>query len=257
MDGPTQHSSQVAPADEAPTLSQWQRVSSIFLEPSKTFEEIRRGHTSWWLPFLLFIVVGTGLWTTVTYKVGWDQVAANTIHLSPKMADQIDQMPAEQQATVMKKAGAGQKWFWACAPVGLLLLNLIFSAILLGTINFGFGGRATFGKVFAVSWYAGIPALLKLLLGIAGLVAGVTPEAFLPQNPAGTNLGFYVAPPDISTAVWSLCTSLDFITIWVLVLFSIGLAKVAGTKRSTGFYAVFGWWVLSLLLGAGAAVVRG
>lgn len=257
MDDPALHSSEAVPAVEAPTLSQLQRVSSIFLEPTKTFEEIRRGHTSWWLPFLLFIVVGTGLWTTVTYKVGWDQVAANSVHLSQKATDQIDQMPAEQQATVMKRAGVWQKWIWAFAPVGLLLMNLIYSAILLGTINFGFGGRATFGKVFAVSWYAGIPGLLKLLLGIAGLVAGVTPEAFLPQNPAGTNLGFYVAPPDISTALWSLCTSLDFLTIWTLVLFSIGLAKVAGTKRSTGFYAVFGWWVLSLLVSVGAAALRG
>lgn len=242
---------------EAPPLSQLERVSSIFLEPSKTFEQIRLGRTSWWLPFVLFIVFGTGLWTAVTYKVGWDQVATNAIHMNQKLADRIDQLPPDQQATAMKRAGIWQKWIWAGAPAGLLLMNLIFSAILLGTINFGFGGQATFGKVFAVSWYAGIPGLIKLLLGTAGLLAGVTPEGFLPQNPAGTNLGFYIAPPDISMALWSLCTALDFITIWTLVLFSIGLAKVAGTKRSTGFFAVFGWWVLSLLLGAGMAAIRG
>lgn len=242
-------------APGGPGLSQWQRVSSIFLEPSKTFDEIRLGRTSWWPPFLLFIVIGTGLWTTVTYKVGWDQVAVNSVQSNPRQADRFNQLTPEQQATIMKKAAVWQKWIWALAPAGVLLLNLIGSAIMLGTINFGFGGRATFGKVFAVSWYAGIPGLIKLLLGVAGLLAGVTPEAFLPQNPAGTNLGFYIAPPDISTAVWSLCTSLDFITIWTLVLFSIGLAKVAGTRRSTGFYAVFGWWILGLLVGVGVAAI--
>lgn len=247
--------SAAASASEMPVLNQWQRVGSIFLEPSKTFEQIRLGQTSWWLPFVLFIVVGTGLWTTVTYKVGWEQVATNAIHVSPKQEARMEQQTPEQQATQKRIAGIVQSWIWGLAPVGVLLLNLIGSAIMLGTINFGFGGRATFGKVFAVSWYAGLPGLIKLMLGTAGLLAGLTPEGFLPQNPAGTNLGFYVAPPDVSMGVWSLLTSLDFITIWTLVLFSIGLAKVAGTKRSTGFYAVFGWWVLGLLLGAGVAAI--
>jgi hypothetical protein len=240
---------------EAPALSQWQRVSSIFLEPSKTFEQIRLGRTSWWLPFVLFIVVGSGLWATVTYKVGWEQVATNAIHVSPKQEARMEQQTPEQQATQKRIAGIVQSWIWGLAPVGVLLMNLIGSAIMLGTINFGFGGRATFGKVFAVSWYAGLPGLIKLLLGTVGLLAGVTPEGFLPQNPAGTNLGFYIAPPDVSMGVWSLLTSMDFIMIWTLVLFSIGLAKVAGTKRSTGFYAVFGWWVLSIVLGTAVAAI--
>jgi hypothetical protein len=137
----------------------------------------------------------------------------------------------------------------------VLLLNLIGAAILLGTINFGFGGRATYGKVLAVSWYAGLPGLVKLALGAAGLWAGLAPESFLPQNAAGTNLGFYLTPPEVPMALWSLYSALDILTIWTLVLFSIGLAKVAGTKTSTGFYAVFGWWVLSLVFGVGMAAI--
>ncbi|MDR3750521.1 MAG: YIP1 family protein [Terracidiphilus sp.] len=236
-------------------LSQLQRISNMFLEPSKTFEDIKLGNKSWWLPFLLFVLVGTGLWATVTVKVGWDQVVVNSMQMNPKQAAQLDRLTPEQQATQKRIATIAQTWIWALAPAGVLLLNLIAAGILLATINFGFGGRATFGKVLAVSWYAGLPGLVKLALGTAGLWAGLTPESFLPQNPAGTNLGFYLTPPDVSTVLWSLCSALDILTIWTLVLFSIGLAKVAGTKTSTGFYAVFGWWVLSLLVGVGMAAI--
>jgi hypothetical protein len=36
---------------------------------------------------------------------------------------------------------------------------------------------------------------------------------------------------------------------------SIGVATVAGTKRSTGYMVVFGWWILLLLIGVGVAAL--
>jgi hypothetical protein len=243
------------PAPQGPGLSQLERLTNIFLAPSKTFEDIHRGNKSWWLPFLLFVLIGTGLWATVTVKVTWGQVVQNSLHLSPKQAEQLDKLTPEQQATQMKVGAIIQEVLWALAPVWVLVLNLIGAGILLGTINFGFAGRATFGKVFAVSWYAGLPGLIKLALGAAGLWAGMAPESFLPQNPAGTNLGFYLTPPDTPMVLFSIYAALDILTIWTLVLFSIGLAKVAGTKTSNGYMAVFGWWIVSLLVGVGIAAI--
>ncbi len=50
---------EVQPAAEpAPSLSQLQRVTSIFTAPSKTFEDIKRGNKSWWLPFIMLVIVG-------------------------------------------------------------------------------------------------------------------------------------------------------------------------------------------------------
>jgi hypothetical protein len=141
------------------------------------------------------------------------------------------------------------------APVGVLLLDLIGAGILLGTINFVFGGRATFGSVLAVVWYGGLPGLVKLILGAIGLFAGVAPESFLPANPAGTNLGYYLSPLDTNMFIYSLATGVDVIVIWSLALTAIGLSTVAGTKRSSGFIAVFGWWVIGTLFGAGMAAL--
>jgi hypothetical protein len=246
---------QVQPAAQAaPGLSQWQRITNTFVAPSKTFEDINRGNKSWWLPFVLFIVIGTALYASVAIKVGWPQVVDNALRISPKQAEQLDKLTPEQRATQAKIGATIQSVIWALGPVWVLVLNLIGAGILLATINFGFGGKATFGKVFALSWYAGLPGLIKLALGIVGLWAGLAPESFMPGNPAGTNLGFYLMPPEVPTALWSIYTALDITAIWALILFAKGLAKVAGTKPTAGYIAVFGWWFIGLLVQIGSAV---
>ncbi len=238
-------------AGQAPGLTQWQRLVDVFTAPSKTFEDIKRGNKSWWLPFLLFVVIGTALWFTVSSKVTWETVADNGLRMSPKQAERLESLPADQQATQKRIAAAVQKYLWLCAPIAVLVMDLIAAAVLLATINFGFGGRATFGKVLAVVWYAGLPGLIKLLIGLIGLFAGVAPESFFPSNPAGTNIGYYLSPVDTNKILYTLAVGIDPITIWSLVLTGIGLAIVAGKKRSDGYIAVFGWWALLLITSAG------
>ena len=41
------------------------------------------------------------------------------------------------------------------------------------------------------------------------------------------------------------------------MLVGIGLAIVAGVKRSSGYIAVFGWWAIVVLVGAGWSAVMG
>jgi hypothetical protein len=244
-----------AAAPEGARLTQWQRVAYTFSAPSKTFEDIKRGNRSWWLPLILFVIVGTALWGSATAKVGWRQVEENGLRIAPKQAERLQQLPPEQVETQMKVGAIVQEVLWIMGPVWVLLMNLIAAGVLMGTINFGFGGRAKFGEVLAVSWYAGLPGLIKLALGAVSLWVGLAPESFLPGNPAGTNPGYYFSPTEISLVLWAVLTALDVTFIWTLVLFAKGLAKVAGTKPATGYYAVFGWWVILLLIQLGSTAI--
>ena len=232
-------------------LTQVQRVIYTFTAPSKTFSDIKRS-TSWWLPFVLSAVFGYAFFATVQAKVGWEQVTENSIRQNPKQAEQMDKLPADQRATQMKIAAVVTEGIFAAIPVIALIAQAVIAGVLLATINFGFGGKATFWEVFAVSWYAGLPGLIKVVLGIAALLAGLAPESFNSRNFSGTNIGYYL-PPETSKALLALATSLDVVTIWSLALSAIGLAIVARTKRSSGYIAVFGWWILIVLSGAGWA----
>ena len=239
-------------ADVAPSLSQGERLIDTFTAPSKTFEDIKRGNRSWWLPFIIMALFGYIFFAAVNTKVGMRQVSENQIKLSPKTEDQMSQLTPEQREQRMKISTAITQGVFLAGPIFLLIMGAIISLVMMGTINFGFGGRAKFGSVFAVWMYAMLPSCIKTLLGIVVLFAGSAPESFNIKNFAPTNLGAFL-PTDINPGLYSLATSLDFITIWTLVLVGIGVAKVAGVKRSSGYIAAFGWWALIVVVGAGLA----
>ena len=70
-------------------------------------------------------------------------------------------------------------------------------------------------------------------------------------------MGAFLPVMETNHAVYALATSLDIVSIWCMVLMSIGLATVAGVKRSSGYIAVFGWWVIIVLIGVGFAAIQG
>jgi len=98
---------------------------------------------------------------------------------------------------------------------------------------------------------------VKALLGAIVIYAGMAPESFNIKNFAPTNVGAFLDPVETNKALYTLATALDAVTIWTLVLMSIGVAIVAGTKRSAGYITVFGWWALFVLIGVGWAAAMG
>jgi hypothetical protein len=242
-----------------PGLTQCERVSNTFTAPSKTFNDIAAGNKSWWLPFLITALFGYLLFAAVATQVSWKTVYENEQRNLPEFAQKMmENMSPEQKAKADQSGPRSKEITWALAPFGLLLLDVIGAGLLLATINFGFGGKASFGKILTVELYAGLVQWpVRFILGAAALFAGAAPEAFNPQNPAGTNLGYFLSMQDTPRILYVLATNIDVTTIWSLVLTSIGLAAVAGTKRSAGYIAVFGWWVLGLLVSVAMAAMMG
>jgi hypothetical protein len=246
-----------AAAPEAPGLSQWQRVTSTFTSPSKTFEDIKRGNRSWWLPFVIYALIGYIFFAAVDLKIGMQQVVDNQIHLNPKQEEAMAQAPPAQRETQMKVSLYITEGVFIAGPVFVLIVAAIVSLVLWGTINFVFGGKASFWSVFAVWYFANLPALIKSLLGVIVIYAGAAPESFNIKNFAPTNLGAFLNPLDTNTALYAFASSMDVITIWTLVLMGIGIATVAGVKRGSGYIAVFGWWAVIVLMGVGWAAAFG
>jgi hypothetical protein len=240
-------------AGATPGLSQWQRVSNTFTAPSQTFEDIRRGNKSWWLPFLIIALTGYVLFAAITLKVGWAQVAENTIRADAKATERMEKVPADQRAVAMNFTKYSMEGGFAAGPIMVLAVFAICTLVLWPTINFVFGGKATFGGVFCVWMYASLPGIFKSLLGAIVLYAGAAPESFNIANFAPTSVGAFLAQQETNAALYKLASALDVTTIWSLVLLGIGLAAVAGVKRSSGYIAVFGWWALIVLLGVGWA----
>ena len=134
-------------ADASATgLNQWQRVANTFAAPSKTFEDIKRGNRSWWLPLILLALSGYILFGVISYNIGMQQMVDNQMRMNPKAQVRTEQMTPEQRARVSKVSlEFTQGVFWVTPVIGIAGAALV-SMVLLVTVNFGFGGRAKYGR---------------------------------------------------------------------------------------------------------------
>ena len=245
----------IQPEASTKPLSQAERVVDTFIAPSKTFTDILRS-SSWWLPWLIGAVVSLGLAMAIQQKIGWDKVYDNMLHQNATQMHRMEQLQPDQLARAKQMGATFTKiGFWA-SPALALLFVLVIAAVLLGTVNFGFGGRARFSQVFAVVMYGGLPLSIKALLGIVAIYAGVDPDSFNLNNYVGTNIGYYLSP-DVPKVLMAFATSLDLFTIWMVVLLTIGCAITGRISRGKAAGAVFGWWILTILFRVGAAAIAG
>jgi Yip1 domain len=234
-------------AQTAAPMSQVERVVDTFIAPSKTFNDILRD-SSWWLPWLLGVLVTLGFGVAIQQKIGWDKTYNNILlQASQAQQDRLAQLPADQQARQRAIGAAFVKYIFWGTPVLGLLFAAIAAAVLLATLNFGLGGNATFGRMFALWMYGTLPFVIQGILGIIAIFAGLDADSFNLKNPIGTNIGYFL-PQDLPKWLIALGTSIDVLTIWVLILLTLGCAIVGKTKRSTAAVAVWGWWILITLV---------
>ena len=236
---------------EPAPLSEGQRLTDTFFAPSKTFTDLRR-NASWWAPFLIIAIVSLMFVYVVDQKVGFRKVAENQIQSQPKQADRIERLPADQRQKVMQQQVTYTRIISYAFFVLILLWFAIVAAVLLATLKLGASADVKYKTLFALVIYASVPGLLKSLLAILSLLAGVSSDGFTFQNPIATNPGYFI-DPTASPVLYSLLTRLDIFTIWTLALTAIGITCISKVKRGTAFAVVFGWFGVVVLIGVGFA----
>jgi len=232
-------------------LTQWQRVANTFTAPSKTFDDIKQGNKSWWLPFLISIAFVYVFFAAVTVRVGWDQVAQNAIHLNPKAEAKLDQAPPEQRAMSLKFTQYAMEGGLAASPIIAIAGTAIAAVVLLGTINFVLAEEPSSGAYSPCGCSRGcrelsIPAGNSRHFRRAG--TGVVQHGELCAHQRGR----FLNAQDVGPALYRLATAVDVISIWTMIL-AAWAGAVAGVKRSSGYLAVFGWWAILTLVGVGFA----
>ena len=236
-----------------PGLSEPQRLVNTFIAPSKTFTDIRR-NASWWIPLLLISIFSVAFFVMIDKKVGFDQVARNMLENS-KTIQQLD--PAQQQLAYSRTA-VGLRIGEYAAPIFILLYVLVIAAVLMATFNFMMDAQVSFSQSMAIVMYGWLPGILSAILAMLALAFGDA-EGFRMENPIGTNPAHFMDPATTSKFVYTMLTSVDLISIWMIVLIGLGFALNAKKKISTGsaITTVAVWYFIVKLCGAGLAALRG
>ncbi|MGA8432174.1 MAG: YIP1 family protein [Candidatus Sulfotelmatobacter sp.] len=236
---------------EVVPLSQAARIIDTFIAPSKTFTDLRRS-AAWWAPFFLMAIISTVFVYTVGQKIGFRKVMENQMQAQPKQQERLEQLPPDQREERMVGGAKFTAIISYAFPAITLLIWLMIAAVMYATFRFAAGADVSFKVSLAIVIYAALPLMLKSLLAMISVAAGMSPDSFSFQNPVATNPGYFMSPAN-GVFLYSVATGIDIFMIWTLALTAIGFTCVSKVKTGTSYAIVFGWWLVFTLIGASLA----
>jgi hypothetical protein len=237
-----------APTPQPAGLSEGARLVNTFIAPSKTFNDLRR-NAAWWAPFLLMIVVSSAMVYTAGQKIGFRKIMENQMQAQPKAQERLEKLPADQRERQMEQGAKVTQIISYVFPIITLVIWLVIATALFATFKLAAGADVSFKVSLAIVVYSALPLMLKTLLALVSIVAGMSPDSFSFQNPVATNPGYFMSPAG-NVFLFGVASALDIFMIWTLVLTAIGFTCVSKVKSGTAYAIVFGWWAVFTLAGA-------
>lgn len=208
---------------EEPQMSELATLGNIFMEPGRTFEDLRR-KPRFILAGIIIVLLTTAFAFGLYYKVG-DEGTRRFI------AEQMDKSPQTAQLSAEQKAGAIQMQMTISTVVRYVLPVIIIITLLLGGLFYWLGAKAfggTGGYLHGVSvWiYSMFPAaVIGMLANFVILFFKSADEIDLAASQRGVvqaNLGFLFGK-DTSPVLVTLISVFDLFAIWGWVLAAIVL----------------------------------
>jgi hypothetical protein len=241
------------PADaDTPAQSFPQRLLGVFISPGETFEDVAR-RPGFWAPLITIVVGALAVIETMLWKIGLERIARMQLEQSGQASrmspDQIDQA----LRLAVRVGGITTRVFGILGPPIVLLIIAGLGLLILNPI---LGAQAKFKTVFSLVCYADLVSLLGSLMAVAMILFG-DPEQFNVENPVPSNVGFFLNPREVSKPLYSLASSADILTIWLLILLGVGLSKATGgkVKPLPIFLLYVGIWLVWVLGKAGLKLI--
>ena len=224
-------------------MGEFSRLTGVFFDPKKTFEDIAKRPT-WLIPVLLLIIAGLAVSVTISQRVGWERIVQQSMDTSSR----AQQMTPEQR---QQAVAMGVKIASIMAYTGVIFVPVIFvimAGVLLGVASGIFSAGVRFKQVFAVVCYSSLTGLVSSVLTVVVLHLK-NPDEVNVQNALAFNPGAFMDQATSSKFLYSLATSLDLISFWTILLMATGLKAAAGKKLTFGsavFAVVLPWAVCVL-----------
>jgi hypothetical protein len=262
ISGEPERYEQTAPEEPA-RLGPLARLSGTLFSPGETFADVNRKPT-WIAPMIVAIltVVAASLFFQWRVHPDWDSIMRAQIK---KRLERSNQSLTEEQ---MQQQVNFAKSIAKFSPIIGAVFTPVFYVILAGVFALGLmfiQAKTTFKKILSVvAWSCCATGVVGAIVTMASLMVRDETElkTIDPTQAAGivpSNLAAFL-PSSSSAVLKSLAGSLDIFTLWNLILFCIGFALIAGSRKiTTGKTAkvVFGFWLVYVLIKMGWAAAFG
>jgi hypothetical protein len=216
----------------------FQRFSGVFLSPGKVFEYLKV-KPDFLIPLTIALLI-----SVISAYMFYDIAITDQI----ERIEQNDNIPAERRDAIIDQMEAGKEGTqrlistFVLAPLAVLVIYLLVSAIFLFIGNVLLGGKAKYKQILSVYSYSYLIVIfLASLLKAPLIMAKGTVK--IQMSPA-----VFFDADQISTALYNFIGSFDIFVIWFLVVFAIGFSTIYGFSKLKGILSVFIAWLLYILI---------
>ncbi len=222
-------------AQPAPKQNPFGRIFGVLFSPGQTFRSIAE-RPDWLVPLLVIFVCSLVNVLVVMQHIDMTSTIREQLEAQHVPPDKIEQR--------LKAVAMIGKVSFAIAPVLSIVALVIVAAIFLGAFR-AFGGNGRFSHAFSITLYSWMPFVILGLVTMVvvlmkGQVSVLEMQSLVHSNPA------FLASQLKQPVLYALLASLDVFTIWVVVLMSIGFAKMSGfstAKSAVTVVSVFLIWI--------------
>lgn len=226
--------------DSQQELGAFGRIIGIFTSPTQTFQSIDRKPT-WLIPFIITVIIAIVL-----------QFAVTDIALNDRIAQMEAKGMTEEQIEAIKSySDSPMKYIGLVfAPVGILIVWLVFAGLMILGGNVILGGNSDFKKVFSVVAWS------YLITNLGGIIKTILTIAKGTSQGVMTSLAIVLPLPgweEKPSLLYQFFSKLDVFTIWEIWLWILGLAIIYRFPiKKTASYVLSLWGiyiVISILIG--------
>lgn len=236
-------------------MTEIQRISGVFTEPSRVFADIAR-NGRWWLIAIVLILLNVVAVSAMVQRVGYDLMIEKALEQSR----QVQEMSADQRAQVYES----QRKFMPFAvrvlpPVAILAGMLVVAVVLLFSYRFLLDADVKYKEALNITSYAYLPPAIAANIMFFALLYLKPPDEFDMESAGGLSVGSFLSR---DTAAWlrSLANSLDLFTIWTIVLIATGFTALCGARKlplGRSLWGVIAPWLVYVLGKMGFAALTG
>lgn len=231
-------------ASEDPAIGAPTAFVGTFSNPAETFRRLV-AHPTWWLPFLVTVLLTTGLFLLSAPKLDWDKTIRDAMEKRSARTGQT--LPPEVVNRQIEQSKKMTGVFLGFA-VGFTVLAFFVVGLVLWGAARAMGADARYAQLLAIWAHASLPNVVGGLVAIpliATLPDASATQASL-QGILRSNAGAFLAE-DASAALRSVLGSLDLFSFAVLALLVVAFRKLPGLTKGAATAIPLVLWLVYVI----------
>jgi hypothetical protein len=230
------------------------RVIGALVSPVKTFRSIAERPT-WGVALAVLLIISTLVGVLANKRIDPNDMRQSVQQRMEKSGQQATPEQVDRAMTITAKFSAVILWM---LPLFVVVIYLVIALLFFGAFRFFGGSEIPYKSSFATAVHSFMPGMVGALLTLPVILTHehLKLKDVQGNNLLASNLGAF-APDSVGPAARALLASVDFFSIWTLILLVIGYKASAKVSTANAATVAVVLWALYVGIKVGIAALFG